>query len=80
MTTVIALKAALLAYTGCQSINPAEAVYCYTYPNGFQEYISYERAAELALQRIEALELELMEVYSDPDIKYIREAKQRAKK
>ena len=71
-----ALKEALRVYSaGPQTMNPAECVYRHTYPNGFQEHISYEKAAEAALIRILALEKELLEIFEDPWIRDYRNAK-----
>jgi len=67
-----ALKAALEQFS-------SPNMYCYrhTYPNGFQEHISFSHAAEKALERIEALEAELNMIFTDPDVKYIRMTKRK---
>ena len=71
-----ALKAALEQFSS-PAFSPEQYLYRHTYPNGYQEHISFDRAAEKALIRIEALEEELNMIYSDPDVKYIREAKRK---
>ncbi len=71
-----ALKAALEQFSR-PTMDPSMLVYRHTYPNGFQEHISFFHAAEKALERIEALEAELNMIYADPDVKYIREAKRK---
>lgn len=69
-----ALKAAL-EQSSSPSMDPAQFLYRHTYPGGRQEHITFYRAAEAALDRINALELELAAIFTDPDIKHIREAK-----
>ena len=69
-----ALKAALEQFSR-PTMDPGQYLYCHTYPNGFQEHISFHRAAENALIRIEALEAELNAIFEDPDVRYIRAAK-----
>lgn len=69
-----ALKAALEQFSS-PTMDPNQCMYKHTYPNGFQEAISFHHAAEIALIRIEALEAELNAIFEDPDVKYIRAAK-----
>jgi hypothetical protein len=73
---VPALKAALEQFSS-PTMDPNMYAYCHTYPNGYQEHISFSRAAEKALERIEALEAEIYMIYADPDVKYLRMAKRK---
>jgi len=76
---VPALKAALAAYSGPYAIDPQEACYRHVYENGVEQLIPFGMAAEGALTRIVALERELTEAWSDPDVKHIRQAKRKEK-
>ena len=77
VTPAPALKAALRAYSGSEPIDPTQCLFVYTHPSGFREPLTYSLTAGCALDRIEALEKELMDIYADPWINRYRESKRR---